>query len=499
MSGTAKRAAAKPVAPLRVLAVASEGFPFIKTGGLADVVGALPGALAPEGVAVTTMLPGYPAVMAALGPVQASVQASEPVADFFGAPARLVRTKAAGRDLLVLDAPHFFARSGSPYLAPTGGDWPDNAMRFAALGRAAAQAAQGVGGMAGFDAVHAHDWQAGLAPAYLRFAGSKVPTLFTIHNLAFQGQFPANMFGLLGLPPEAFATAGLEYFGMVGYLKSGIWFADRVSTVSPGYAAEIRTPQWGMGLDGLLRGRGNAVSGILNGLDTAEWDPSADAHLPMRFTAKTVANRAANKKALQARMGLASDPDAPLFAFIGRLAWQKGVDLILEALPAILDHGGQLAILGSGEPALEERVHGATGAQIGRVGSFIGFDEGFARLCYGGADFMLMPSRFEPSGLGQLCALRYGAPPVVAHVGGLADSVVDANEMALASGVGTGFNFAPVSREMLAAAIERAIALYREPELMQRVQANAMAQDVSWKRSAAKYATAFREMVAARA
>jgi len=487
--------AAQTAGPLRVLAVASEGFPFIKTGGLADVVGALPGALRSEGIAVTTLLPGYPAVMGALGPVEAS----EPVADLFGAPARLVRGRSAGRELLVLDAPHFFARSGSPYLAPNGGDWPDNAMRFAALGRAAAQAALGIGGMPGFDAVHAHDWQAGLAPAYLRFADSRVPTLFTIHNLAFQGQFPAGIFGLLGLPPEAFATDGLEYFGMVGYLKSGIWFADRVSTVSPGYAAEIRTPQWGMGLDGLLRGRGSALSGILNGLDVVEWDPATDQHLPARFTETTVAARAANKAELQARMGLAAAPDAPLFAFVGRLAWQKGVDLILEALPAILGPGGQLALLGSGEPALEARVHGATGAQTGRVGSFIGFDEGVARLCYGGADFILMPSRFEPCGLGQLCALRYGAPPVVAHVGGLADTVVDANEMALASGVGTGFNFAPVSQEMLAAAIERAIALYRDPALMRQVQANAMAQDVSWTRSAAKYAATFRSMVAARA
>jgi len=494
MTPRSKTAEARPAAPLRVLAVASEGFPFIKTGGLADVVGALPGALAPEGIAVTTLLPGYPAVMGALGPIEAS----EPVADFFGAPARLVRATTAGRDLLVLDAPHFFARSGSPYLAPSGSDWPDNAMRFAALGRATAQAAQGIGAMPGFDAVHAHDWQAGLAPAYLRFSGSRVPTLFTIHNLAFQGQFPAHVFGLLGLPPEAFRTAGLEYFGMVGYLKSGIWFADRVSTVSPGYAAEIRMPQWGMGLDGLLRGRGSAVSGILNGLDTTEWNPAADAHLPSRFTAETIAARAVNKQELQARMGLAARPDAPLFAFIGRLAWQKGVDLILEALPAIFDQGGQLAILGSGEPALEERIQGATGAQTGRLGSYIGFDEGLARLCYGGADFILMPSRFEPCGLGQLCALRYGAPPIVARVGGLADSVVDANEMALASGVGTGFNFAPVGEEMLGAAIERAIAVYREPKLMRQVQANAMAQDVSWKRSAGKYAAVFREMVAAR-
>ena len=475
---------------LRILAVASEGFPFIKTGGLADVVGALPSALAPEGVAVTTMLPGYPAVMATLG----RVRQVESLADLFGAPARLVRAEAAGRDILALDAPHFFARAGSPYLAPGGMDWPDNALRFAALGRAAAHAAHHLG----FDALHAHDWQAGLAPAYLRNAESRVPTLFTIHNLAFQGQFRADLFGLLGLPAAAFATAGLEYFGQVGYLKSGLWFSDRITTVSPGYAAEIRTPAWGMGLDGLLRRRGRNVTGILNGLDVAEWNPATDPHLAARYDATCVENRATNKAALQARMGLDAEADAPLFCFVGRLAWQKGVDLILEALPAILENGAQLAILGSGEAGLEERVHGATAAQKGRVGSFIGFDERLARLCYGGADAILMPSRFEPCGLGQLCALRYGALPIVARVGGLADTVIDANEMALAAGTGTGLNFAPVSQEMLSNSIERAIGLYRDGESWARLQANAMAGDVSWTRSARNYAALFRGMIADR-
>lgn len=478
---------AGPKPAMRVLQVASEGFPFIKTGGLADVVGALPAALAPHGISVTTMLPGYPAVMAALGPVQAS----ENLIDLFGAPARLVRAEAAGRDVLALDAPHFFARAGSPYLAPGGSDWPDNALRFAALGRAAAHAAMRMG----FDAVHAHDWQAGLAPAYLRFAGASVPTLFTIHNLAFQGQFRADLFGMLGLPAEAFRTAGLEYFGQVGYLKSGVWFADRITTVSPGYAAEIRTPQWGMGLDGLLRGRGNQVSGILNGLDTEEWNPATDPHLAARYSAADPGPRAANKVELQARMGLKRDARAPLFVFIGRLSWQKGVDLVLEALPAILGNGAQLAILGSGEAELEGRVHGATASQPGRVGSYIGFDEGLARLCYAGADSILMPSRFEPCGLGQLCALRYGAPPIVGRVGGLADTVIDANEMAVAAGVGTGFNFAPVSQEMLGTAIERAIALHRDGEAWARLQANAMASDVSWTRSARQYAGLFRGMI----
>jgi starch synthase len=471
---------------LRVLAVASECFPLVKTGGLADVVGALPAALAPVGVDVTTLLPGYPAVMAALArPTRVDV-----LADLFGAPARLVHGRHAGMHLVALDAPQFFGRAGSPYLAPWGGDWPDNAMRFAALARAGATLAQA----GGFHAAHAHDWQAGLLPAYLRYEAPRLPTLFTLHNLAFQGQFPASVFPMLGLPSEAFSTGGVEYYGQIGYLKAGLWFATRITTVSPTYAAEIRTPQLGMGLDGLLRGRSAALSGILNGLDTEEWDPARDPHLAARFTPETLDARAANKAALQARMGLAAAPDAPLFVFIGRLTWQKGVDLVLEALPAILDNGAQLAILGSGDAALEERVHGATAANPGRIGSFVGFDEGLARLCYGGADCIVLPSRFEPCGLGQLCALRYGAPPLVARVGGLADTVVDANEMAIAAGAGTGFNFAPVTQEMLMAAIERAVRLYRTPGAWARLERNAMASDVSWARSAARYADLFREM-----
>ncbi len=474
--------------PLRVLAVASEAFPWIKTGGLADVVGALPVALAAEGVEVTTLIPGYPAVMAAMD----MVQRVDPLPDLLGGPARLVHAVLGGQRLVALDAPHYFARAGSPYLAPWGMDWPDNPMRFAALSRAAATLAQS----GGFDALHAHDWQAGLAPAYLSFEAPRLPSLFTLHNLAFQGQFPAGLFPALGLPGEAFGAGGVEYYGQVGYLKAGLWFAERITTVSPTYAAEIRTPEWGMGLDGLLRGRSRALEGILNGLDTAEWNPATDPLLPAHYDAANPAGRAENKAHLQARMGLAPDADAPLFAFIGRMTWQKGIDLVLEALPAVLDNGAQIALLGTGDGALEARVHGATAANPGRVGSFIGFDEGFARLCYGGADAIILPSRFEPCGLGQLCALRYGALPLVARVGGLADSVVDANEMALAAGAGTGFNFAPVTHPMLQASIERAIRLYRRPEAWARLRANAMATDVSWARSARRYAGLFQEMLA---
>ncbi len=480
---------------LRVLAVASECVPLIKTGGLADVTGALPGALAAHDIAITTMLPGYPAVMAALS----DTRPARILPDLFGGPARLLRgvvpvagSAGGGLDIIAIDAPHLFGRAGSPYLMPDGREWPDNGLRFAALGAAAAAVAQEGLGQTRFDVVHAHDWQAGLTAAYLRFGPKPVPSLFTIHNLAFQGQFPAWFFGRLGLPPEAFATAGLEYFGNVGYLKAGLWFADAISTVSPSYAAEIRTPMAGMGLDGLLRGRAGSLHGVLNGIDTGEWNPATDRHLPARFDATTIPARAANKAALQAAFGLDQDPLAPLFVYVGRLAWQKGVDLFLEAIPALFTAGGQLAILGSGDAGLVERCLGAAAANPGRIGTRIAFDEGLARLAYAGADAMLVPSRFEPCGLAQLCALRYGALPIVTRVGGLADTVVDANDAALGQGWGNGFVCSPDSPELLGAAMLRAAGLFRHKDIWAGLQRNAMAQDVSWAASAARYAAIYR-------
>jgi starch synthase len=478
---------------LRVLAVASECAPLIKTGGLADVAGALPHALAPLGVQVTTLLPGYPAVMQAIG----SARALRRFDDLFGGPARLQRVEAAGLDLLVLDAPHLFARPGNPYLAPGGAEWEDNGIRYAALAAVAASVASGgVRGLS-FDAVHAHDWQAGLVPAYLRFAsGPRKPCVFTVHNLAFQGKFPLSLFPRLGLPAEALSVQGVEYYGTIGFLKAGLWYADRVTTVSPTYAAEIGTPALGMGLDGLLRGRGGHVSGILNGLDTADFDPERDPRLVARFSAADPTARAANKAALQKRLGLAEDPDALLFGFVGRLAWQKGVDMLLGAAGTMLAEGAQIALLGTGEWGLEEGCRGLAAANPGRVGAHIGFDEALARLVYAGSDVILVPSRFEPCGLAQLAALRYGALPLVAHVGGLVDTVVDANEMALAAGLGTGFHFAPVSQEMLQATVLRVARLWRDQATWRRLQANALGTDVSWARSAGRYVALYHEMIA---
>ncbi|MCS6891683.1 MAG: glycogen synthase GlgA [Rhodovarius sp.] len=479
--------------PVRVLAVASEAYPLVKTGGLADVVGALPKALARQGVRVVTMLPGYPAVLTALG----QAREGRLIPDLFGGPARLLGGVAGGIELIAIDAPHLYARPGGPYQDPAGQDFPDNWRRFAGLAAAAALiAVEGWGGE-GFAAVHAHDWQAGLTPAYLRHGRRPLPCLLTIHNLAFQGKFDAGIFPRLGLPWEAFSPRGVEYYGAVGYLKAGIWYADAISTVSPTYAAEIRTPAQGMGLDGLLRGRGDVLHGILNGLDTEEWDPATDRYLPQRFSAADVSPRAGNKALLQRRMGLAEDPAVPLFAYVGRLAWQKGVDLLLEAIPAVFAAGGQLVILGSGEAELAGRCAAAAAANRGRIGAHIGFSEELARLVYGGADALVLPSRFEPCGLAQLCALRYGAVPIVARVGGLADTVVDCNIAALGHGWGTGFVCAPGQPELLGEAILRAAALWRDPPSWRRIQAHGMAQDVSWEPSAARYAALLRALISA--
>jgi starch synthase len=472
---------------LNVLAVASEAYPFIKTGGLADAVGALPGALADHGVRVTTLLPGYRAVRAALGRGSTALDLPE----LFGGPARILAPRGTP-GVMVLDAPHLFDRPGGPYVAPGGGEWGDNAIRFAALARAAAAVAQAQR----IDVVHAHDWQAGLAPAYLRFAPRRIPCLFTIHNLAYQGKYPASIFPSLGLPNAAFAREGLEYYGAVGFMKAGLWFADAINTVSPSYAEEILTPEGGMGLDGLLRGRAGDLHGILNGLDVADWNPASDAALTATFTAADPAPRAANKAALQARFGLALDPDAPLVAFVGRLAWQKGADLLLDAAPVLMQGGAQLALLGSGEAGLEHACRGFAAAHPGRAGAFIGFDEGLGRLVYGGADMLVVPSRFEPCGLAQLAALRYGAVPVVARTGGLGDTVIDASPMALAAGCATGVQVAAGRADALAAGLRRALTLFQDAPTWRAMQARGMATDVSWGPSAARYAALLKGLAA---
>ncbi len=481
---------------LKILSVVSEVFPLIKTGGLADVAGALPGALAREGVEMRTLVPGYPAVMAAL---EAPAKVMK-LKDLFGGKAEVLAGRAKGLDLFVIDAPHLYARPGNPYHDADGVDWPDNPFRFAALSKVAAEI--GLGSVKGFrpDVVHTHDWQTGLTAAYLEYDGRPRPgTVATVHNLAFQGQYPKEMLADLRLPAHAWGVDGVEYYDTIGYLKAALRMSDRVTTVSPTYAAEIRTGEGGMGLGGLLEGRAGVVSGILNGIDTDVWNPAEDTLIPARFDAATPSERRANKSALQKRMGLKVDRKAMLFGVVSRLSWQKGLDMVLEGIDTIVGLGGQIAILGAGDKDLVEGFRTAAASHPGRVGVVVGYDESLAHLIQAGSDSLLVPSRFEPCGLTQLCALRYGAIPLVTRVGGLADTIVDANEMALDAGWGTGIVFTPPTAEMFRAAIHRAHGLHTDAPTWRRLVKNAMKADVSWSRSAARYKRLYEGLVAERA
>ena len=475
---------------MRALAVASEFYPIVKTGGLADVTGVLPAALDAEGIEVRTLLPGYPAVIAALQ--QATVVLEVEV---MGGPAKLLLGRAGANTLFVLDAPHLYERIGSPYSDRDGVDWPDNAQRFAALAQMGARISQGA--VPGWvpRVVHCHDWQTGLLPAY--FSGGPRPgTVFTIHNLAFQGWFPAALLGELGLPDASFTVDGIEFYGGIGMLKAGIRLSDRITTVSPTYMAEIQTPAFGAGLDGLLRSRAGVLSGILNGIDRAQWDPSRDKAIAAPFGPSTLRRRGRNKAALQVRMGLMPDAAAPLFGVVGRLTEQKGMDVLLDALPALMAGGAQLAVLGTGDRAIQDRFTAAAAGHPGRVAAMLGFDEVAAHQLQAGVDALVVPSRFEPCGLTQLCALRYGAIPVVSRVGGLADTVIDANTAALSAGVATGVQFWPVTPDNLATAIQRTLRLWSVPDRWAKVQKNAMAADFGWSGPARSYADLYRTIAA---
>jgi starch synthase len=474
---------------MKVLSVASEVFPLVKTGGLADVAGALPAALAKQGVKVITLMPGYPAVMTALENYE-TVYSTD---SHFGGAARLLWGKAKGLDLFVLDAPHLYDRPGNPYLGPDGKDWSDNSRRFAALATIAAEIGRGL--VADFvpEIIHCHDWQAGLVPAYVRYGGGP-KTIMTVHNLAFQGHYPASIFGTLGLPASAFGIDGVEYFGGVGYLKAGLQCSDAITTVSPTYAREIMTVEDGMGLDGLLRARSQVVHGIVNGIDTDIWNPADDAHIAQTYTAKHLDRREANKRAIEKRFGLESG-DGLLTCIVSRLTLQKGMDLVAGALPTLMELGGRLAILGSGDAALEGALKSAMVNYPGSVGIATAYDEPLSHLLQAGSDAILIPSRFEPCGLTQLYGLRYGCVPVVARVGGLADTVVDANDAALSAHAATGIQFSPVTQEALEHALRRTAELYDNRRAWTSLQQAGMKSDVSWTRSAARYAELYRALL----
>lgn len=468
-----------------VLSVTSECAPLIKTGGLADVAGALPAALQGQGWEMRTLLPGYPDVLA-------QIKKTKPIfgmPDLFGGPGKVVSATAHGLKLFILIAPHLYEREGAPYNDANGKDWPDNPQRFAALSLAAARiAAEGAKGWTP-QIVHSHDWQAGLAPYYMRRDAVDVPSVMTIHNIAFHGIAPGTLLEPLGLDRRDFNENGFEYWGQISALKAGLNFATKLTTVSPSYARELMTSEFGMGLDGVLRLRADDLSGILNGIDDVAWDPVNDPHIARYKTAK---GKARAKKALRKEFGL-GEADGPLCVVVSRLSDQKGLDVLLEALPALVDRGGQLALLGSGDKVLERRFRAAAEAHPA-VSVHIGYDEALSHRMIAGADAILVPSRFEPCGLTQLYGLRYGTIPIVAYTGGLIDTVISATPMALRMGVATGLQFHPTTSDALARALMRAVELYRQPEIWAMMQRNAMRQPVGWETSAAEYAALYEQL-----
>lgn len=485
---------------MRVLQVSAELFPLLKTGGLADVTGALPAALTRQGCELRLLLPGLPAILEG---VQSSPRASLPLRSPWGGQHGIRIGQWNGHVTYLVEAPELYGRGGNPYVDAAGLPHADSARRFALLGHAAAQLASGLDPQWRPGLVHAHDWHAGLAPAALHFQRLRGETtaasVFTVHNLAYQGLFPAPSFSDLGLPPTAFQLQGLEYFGQVSFMKAGLQYADRLTTVSPSYALEMQTPEQGCGLDGLLRQRAPVLTGILNGVDPLVWDPARDSYLDAPFDAAHLGLRGANKAALQAEVGLAERPGALLFGVVSRLTEQKGLHLLLDGLGLLLQHGGQLVVLGSGEPALEAAFAQAARQHPQSVALRLGFDERRSHRVFAGADSILVPSRFEPCGLTQLYGLAYGCLPLVHRVGGLADTVADCTLENLADDSATGFVFDRFTRDAFCAALRRAFALQAQPAQWQRAQQAAMRRRFDWDHAAAQYLHVYRAATAAAA
>jgi starch synthase len=483
---------------MRVLQVCAEIFPLLKTGGLADVAGALPPALRAQGADVRVLLPGFDSILAGLeGAIE--VTALAPPGAMAAAGARLLYGRLPACDVAayVIDAPDYYRRAGGPYADADQHPYPDNHLRFALLGWTAAALAQGLDRDWSPDVVHAHDWHAALAPAYLRAAAQalhrRMPgTVFTVHNLAYQGLFHPRHFAELGLPSHFFSMHGVEFHGQLNFMKAGLYYADRITTVSPTYAREIQGPEQGCGLDGLLRDRAHELSGILNGVDEAVWNPASDSLLAAPYDADRLDGKTRCKAALQRELGLEQAADAPLFCVVSRLTEQKGLHLVLQALPEIVAQGAQFALLGSGDAGMEAAFRAAAAATPAAVAVKLGYDEAFAHRLIAGSDGILVPSRFEPCGLTQLYGLKYGTLPLVRRVGGLADTVADTRLETLDTNA-TGFVFDDFSAQGLLQAVARALALYRRSADWQQVQRRAMAQACGWDTAATRYLALYRQ------
>jgi starch synthase len=464
----------------RVLFACSEITPLVKTGGLADVCSSLPKALVRAGTDVRVVMPGYKTVLAQLERVELLCTLDLPLG-----PVTIGRTEHSGIDIYLVCHPVFSNRAGNPYMSDDDRGWSDNPLRFALFSQAVTELATNPDSLGvPIDVVHCHDWQTGLVPALLALQNPRPATVFTIHNLAYQGNIMLSHYQELGLPGALFHANGIEFFGQASYIKGGLAYADRVNTVSPTYAREIQTEVSGSGMDGLLRSRSSRVSGILNGIDEQAWDPATDPHIPSNYSATQLHKKLPNKTALQQQMGLPADSQKPLFGVISRLADQKGIDIIADALEHESTLAYQLVILGSGETELQNRLHQLQQKHAEHIAVIIGFDESLSRLIEAGSDVFIMPSRYEPCGLNQLYSLRYGTLPLVTPVGGLADTVVNYDDDPAQA---NGFIMENASPAALLNGIRRCLTVYKDNVLWKKLQHNGMTSSFSWDNSARLY------------
>lgn len=478
----------------RILFASSEVFPLIKTGGLADVSSGLPLALHKLEHDIIVVMPAYKDALAKCRRTKIVAEFNEPETGC------IIESHLPGSKLKVwlVDIPRFFDRAGGPYTTDAGHDWPDNAERFSAFNKVVVNIVNNQYGLNWRpEIVHCNDWQTGLTPALLSQQSSRPATVFTIHNMAYQGLFPWNTFEQLGLPHSFWSMESMEFHNHFSFIKGGLVYADRINTVSPQYAEEITTPAFGYGLDGLLKHRGDALSGILNGVDYKEWSPGKDKHLTQTYGVRTLDRKKENKAQLQKHFNLPVNDDAFLIGAIGRMVEQKGFDLIVDALPQLSQLPLQIIMLGSGDKQLEAKLKQAALAHPDKISVQIGYNEALSHQIEGGADAFLMPSRFEPCGLNQIYSLRYGTVPIVHHTGGLVDSVIDTNERSLPEGTANGFHFYQPTGEALTQAISRALALYQQPKDWKKLVVSGMKQDFSWERAAENYIELYTQALAA--
>ena len=472
---------------MKILFASSEAHPLIKTGGLADVAGSLPRAIRHLHHDIRVVIPAYQSV---LKQAEKFTLVAHLELEGVKQPVRILCGRLPGSTVTVylVDSPEHFDRPGNPYTMKEGAEWPDNAERFTTFCRAIEALSLDAAGLDWQpDIIHCNDWQTALIPPLLDRHAVRPATIFTIHNLAYQGLFDWKIFKKLKLPADFWSMEAMEFHNQFSFIKGGLVFADWVTTVSPTYAEEIQTSKYGYGLEGLIGYRKDNLTGIVNGVDYSVWNPGRDILIPVQFTARSLTHKIENKQALQEHFKLPVDKTIPVLAVISRLVEQKGIDLILKIVPDLVKQNAQLIVLGSGDSKLETGIRDAVEKFPKQVAAHIGYDEALSHHIEAGADIFLMPSRFEPCGLNQIYSQRYGTVPIVRNTGGLADTVTDTTPETIESKTATGFSFNKAKAAALLKTVERALGYYRQPEIWQQIVCTGMKQDFSWKRSARLY------------